>query len=183
MKLLKVFLFALIGFAFVAHGASLTDADYGWKSVIDKNGKITGLSNIGEQGGLLKVTCNADTHRLKVTYSFGKQEYDMFVFRKFGVVDMKQPGSDGKFFYGTGMTTQAVVYFNVLTADKAFTIARFPIGSKVIWDNAIKNKAANAPEIKQEGDENFLAGEGWKATLRSMSTDCPFNANDEDGIF
>jgi hypothetical protein len=172
---------ALVGFANIAYGS--TDMDYGWKPVVNAEGKTVGMSNVGEQGGLLNLVCDVKSHNLKLTYSMGATVYDMFVFRKFGITNMNESGNAGKFVVGTGTTSQADVFYNVLVSDKAFVIARFPIGSKSAWDKAVATNAANGPDIRQEGDETFLAGDTWKPLLKSLSVECPFKADDKTPIF
>lgn len=143
--------------------------------------KITGMYNVGEQGGVVSLVCNAKTHKLVMTYSHNGKIYDMFVFRKFGVIKMDSNDTAGKFFVGSDTVSQADVYYNVMNADKSFTIARFEVGSKAKWDIAVK--AGSIPEIRQEGDEQFLVGDDWKKLLGALSIDCPFNGTDVTPIF
>ena len=175
------FALALIGFANVVY--AVADKDFGWKPVVDESGKIIGMNNKGEQGGLLTVTCNIPTKKLKMTYHYGTKDFDFYLFRRFGVVNMTNADVDGKFYVGAGMTRQSDVYYNLANADKAFSIARWPVGSKAIWDHAVASESPTGPDLKQEGDENFLAGDGWKAYLKALDANCPINPKATVAVF
>lgn len=173
----------LIFFATVAQAK--TDEDFGWKAIVDHKGVIMSLSNIGDQGGLLTLTCDVKTHKLNMVYSTSDNTvYDMFVFRKFGVADMTTNDDAGKFIVGGGVTSQGSVYYNVLNANRAFVIARMPVGSKALLNKAVKNNDPEAvKQITQEGDEYFVAGDDVKRLLGALSVDCPVNSNSKDPIF
>lgn len=178
-KIVAALILAL--FAFSAY--AVADKDFGWKPVVDNGGKIIGMSNKGEQGGLLKLSCDIATKKLKMEYHYGKKDFDFYLFRKFGMVDLTHNDTDGKFYVGAGITRQSEVYYNVMNADKAFTVARWPVGSKLIWDHAVKTQSPTGPEITQEGDEVFLAGDGWKPYLKALDANCPINPNSTAAVF
>lgn len=178
--MVAIFLF-LAGWANVVYGVD--DKAFGWKPVVDTQGKIVGMSNTGEQGGVLTLTCDAKSKRLKADYHFGGTSYDFYIFRRFGVVDMTKSDMDGKFYVGAGLTRQSDVYYNITTADKAFAIARFPVGSKAIWDHAISTQAPMGPQLLQEGDEVFLAGDDYQQYVKALSLNCPVNENTETSVF
>jgi len=183
MKKFFICLSMIIAF-FSLPAVALNQTDFGWKVLNDANGKKIGISNTGEQGGFLVLSCNDETHKLKMTYSFNGKMYDMFVFRKFGVVDLNQTGNAGKFVVGAGMVSEQEVYWNLRTADTAFTIARMPVGSKAKFDHAILTNSPNGPDIQQEGDENFIVGKGdMKVLLWGLSEHCPLDLEDKLPIF
>jgi hypothetical protein len=160
-------------------------SEFGWKALpaIPGAPHLIGMTNRGEQGGELALICNTQTHKLNLTYNGGGKQYDVFVFRKFGVTDMNTQDRAGKFIVGMMGTTQSDVYYNVLNADKAFVVARFPIGTKAAYDKAIANNATNMPAIQQEGDEFFLVGDDWKKLLKDISVQCPVNFDKDKVIF
>lgn len=94
------FVVALLGFVNIAHAEN--GKEYGWKPVVDTAGKITGMSNVGEQGGVLTLTCDVATKNLKMSYRFGGNDYDFYLFRKFGAVEMDKPNQEGIFYVGPG---------------------------------------------------------------------------------
>lgn len=171
----------LIGFSSIAYGAP--DKEYGWMPVVDNKGKITGMTNQGEKGGQLTLTCDVATKHLKVNYRFGGNDYDFYLFRKFGTTELTKPNQEGIFYVGAGMTPQSEVYYVVLNSDKAFTIARFPLGSKAMWDHAVTSQDPAGPKIIQEGDEVFLAGDGWKPYLKALDANCPISPSADKAIF
>lgn len=151
------------------------ESDFGWKELQVPGTKLIGMTNRGEEGGEIAVICNTETHKLNVTYSADGKQYDLFAFRKFGMNDLNTSDRAGKFVVGLKMTTQGDVYYNVLSADKVFQVARFPIGSKAIYEKAIASLNPQQPKIDQEGSEYFLVGNDWKKLLGKLSAQCPVN--------
>lgn len=180
-QIVIAFVVALLGFVNIAHAEN--GKEYGWKPVVDTAGKITGMSNVGEQGGVLTLTCDVATKNLKMNYRFGGNDYDFYLFRKFGAVALDKPNQEGLFYVGAGLTTQSEVYYVVLNSNKAFTVARFPIGSKAQWDHAAASKSPVPPQLIQEGDEVFLAGDEWKPYLKALDANCPIRTNSNAAIF
>jgi hypothetical protein len=179
-KFIIACIISLFGFAVTTQAA---EREFGWQPSINSEGKTVGMFNVGESGGLLNLVCDAKTHKLKMSYSVGSKVYDMFIFRKFGVTDMTDTTTAGKFFVGSMMTTQGDVYYNVMNADKAFSIAFFPVGSKAKWDKAVSEQSTTGPEIEQEGTEMFLTGETTKVLLKTLTTDCPVNFEPKEPVF
>lgn len=163
--------------AFFSASAFAVDEDYGWKELSVPNSKLIGMVNRGEMGGEIALICNTETHKLNVTYTGGGKQYDLFVFRKFGVQDMDTPDTAGKFIVGMMSTTQGDIYYNVLNATKAFEVARFPVGSKAIFAKAAAHPDTLKEPVEQEGSEYFLVGNDWKKLLGKLNTHCPFNLN------
>lgn len=164
--------------------AMATDTEEGWKPVTDINtGKLTAITNTGDHGGQLTLSCDGKSHKLVMTYVGGGNHYDLFVFRDFHQTDMSSSDRDGKFIVGMNATTQGDVYYNVLKAKQAFVIARFPVGSGAKYLRAVATGDTSVPEIQQEGEEMFLAGSDMKEMLRKLSKDCPVDLNKTKIIF
>jgi len=180
MKKLLICLAMVISFFSVSSFAE--EVSHGWKFSETRKDGNTAIYNIGEQGGVLTLSCDVKTHKLNMEYAYKFKKYDLYVFRDFGVTDMSTSSHEGKFIVGMNSTSQNVAYYNVLRADKAFVITRFPVGSKGIYEKAIAaNK--NIPEIQQEGDEYFLAGDDWKPMLKILAASCPINPEQDNPIF
>lgn len=182
---MKTLISALM-FVVVLFSTAAFAEDYGWKELTFQDSSmkhLIGMTNRGDQGGEVALICNTKTHKLNMTYNGGGKQYDLFVFRKFGVTNVDTPDTAGKFLVGMEVTTQADVYYNVLNADKAFAVARFPVGTKAIIDKAIAKTPNNLPVIEQEGDEFFVVGNDWKNLLGKISKECPVHFNNDQVIF
>lgn len=178
----KLFTGMIMIIAFFSVSSFADTVTHGWKFSENRKDGNTAMYNVGEQGGVLTLVCDVKTHKLQMNYTYKFKEYDLYVFRKFGVTDMESPSNEGKFIVGMDSTTQHVAYYNVLEADKAFSITRFPIGAKGTYEKAIAaNK--NIPAIQQEGDEYFLAGDDWKPMLKILAASCPINPEQDKPIF
>jgi hypothetical protein len=175
MIMKTLFAALLVVSAFFSVSVSASDADFGWKELVAPGTKLIGMTNRGEEGGEIAVICNPETHKLNVTYSVNGKQYDLFAFRKFGINDLNTSDRAGKFVVGLMMATQGDVYYNVLSADKVFQVARFPIGSKAVFEKAIASLNPQQPKIDQEGSEYFLVGNDWKKLLGKLSAQCPVN--------
>lgn len=154
----------------------------GWEvDNVTTDGRVMSIHNRGDQGGFLKLTCDADTKHLSLQYLFEDKEYDFFMFRNFGDTDMTN--TRNKLLVGMGVTTQADVFRTLLVNSVAFSAARFPIGTKAIMDEAFRTKKPNPPELIQEGEEYFLAGTEVGSLLNKIGATCPFVTDDQTVIF
>lgn len=141
---------------------------------------LVSITNRGDQGGELTVSCNKETKNLVMTYSLGGKQYDFFFVRNFGDID-QEPAT--KLLIGSGATSQATTYYNLMRNDRGFIVGRFPIGTKANWDKAIQEKSKVGPDMVQEGEEFFISGPEIKGLLNNLAAVCRFNPEDQTPIF
>lgn len=153
----------------------------GWvKDTISEN-KLTSIINSGDQGGVLKLTCDVNTKHLALQYMFEGKVYDFFIIRKFGDIDGNSP--EGKIGVGMGTTTQAQVYKGLINNKGAISVVRFPVGTKAIWDKAIENDGELPPALEQLGEEFFLTGSDVLPLMNKIGAGCPLVPGDQTPIF
>lgn len=138
------------------------------------------MESHGDQGGVVSLICNRDTGRLNMTYSFKGKQYDFFILRNFGDTDLTK--FTGKLIIGTGTIDQPTLFWNVMKNEHAFVIARFPIGSKAKWEASMKDPKSHGPDLDQEGDEYFVAGQYTKMLLNHLGSGCKFDPADNTPI-
>lgn len=155
--------------------SSLSLANHGWVvTETDKKNNPVQLVNESEQGNQLTLTCDVNTKKLSLTYSSGITDYDFFIFRNFGEIDMSTP--HGKMIIGTSTVTQANLYKNLMDANRAFVVTYYPVGSKHAWDEAVELNLEQLPDIHQDGEAFFITGDGDIETmLKGMSVNCPID--------
>lgn len=164
-----------------AYGATAVP---GWQDVTPTVKELSHLKVIattGDQGGEIALICNTQTKRLNITYSFEGKQYDFFVIRNFG--DTSQDAST-KMIVGAGIYTQADIFWHLMRDEYAFSVGRFPVGSKKLWGDAVdktKREGTNVPppNLQQEGEEYFIAGPQIKLLLNQIGAYCPMNAEDK----
>lgn len=137
------------------------------------------ISTLGDQGGEVALICNTKTKRINVTYNIKGVQYDFFVLRNFG--DFSQD-PDEKLIAGANIMTQADVYWHLMRDEHAFSVARFPVGSKKIWADAVAQTAKGGkdvtPNLQQEGEEYFITGPQIKVMLGELNKFCPLTPKD-----
>ncbi|UQT03365.1 hypothetical protein YUBABA_01590 [Serratia phage vB_SmaM-Yubaba] len=174
MKLINIILVAVSLFASSVFAA-------GWEIDSTNGNKLTSIINSGDQGGVLKLSCDTSTKKLALQYMFEGKVYDFFVIRKFG--DINGSVAEGKISIGLGTTTQAQVFKELMFNKGAIAVIRFPVGTKAIWDKAIEDVAPVPPALEQEGEEFFLTGNDITTLMNKIGSSCPFNPADKDPIF
>lgn len=182
---MKKLISALMFVAALFSGFAVAEANkVGWVPISSLSGdNIIGMTNTGSQGGKLTLLCNTQTHKLRMDYIGGGNNYDLFVFYSGDNPNMSFPDLDGKFIVGLNSTTQGQVYYNVLKAKETFVIARFPVGSGAKYLQAVATGNSNIPEIQQEGDEQFFAGPDMRYMLHKLSSSCPIDQNKDQAVF
>lgn len=180
-KIISVLMFAVVLFSNVAVAEENLS---GWVPINSLRGdQFIGMTNTGSHGGKLTLLCDTQTHKLRMEYNGGGNNYDLFVFYTGDIPNMSSRDLDGKFIVGLNSTTQGQVYYNVLKAKQTFVIGRFPVGSGAKYLKAAALGDGNMPEIQQEGDEKFFAGSGMRYMLHKLSASCPINQNKDQAIF
>ncbi|AEV89739.1 hypothetical protein OBP_302 [Pseudomonas phage OBP] len=138
------------------------------------------ISNRGDLGGELSLICNKDTKKISLTYSFDGKQYDFYIVRNFGD---SNPTAEGKLLVGAGDASQGDVFWHLMRNDQGFSIDRFPVGTKKIWDDSVakavkSNGDVTPPDIKQEGEEFFISGPKTNTLLNHVGAYCPLVPGD-----
>lgn len=157
-----------------------TASTFGWGiNAMNAQKKTLGIINVGDDGGILKLTCDEKTKMLNIAYESEGRLYDFYVIRRFG-----ETATDGK---GTAMIggkilSQAGLYNTILNAEGGFSIVRYPIGTQQRWFDNIESKRINAKYVP-EGEEFFITGDIVWLQIEEMVKTCPFNPGDKTPLF
>lgn len=153
-----------------------TAPQMGWKiDKLDQHNNVIGLKNVGDQGGVMELSCNIDTGHIKLTYSFEGKSYDFYLLRRFG--DNFTP-NDEKLLIGSLSVNQPQIYTWIGRAHGGFEVERYPVGTKARWEANIKANNINA-EYTPVGHEFFITGNLVYQGIIDMTKSCALNTEDK----
>lgn len=171
----KIALIAIALMGMTYNTATMANEQPGWKiDKLDVHNNVIGIKNIGDQGGVMKLTCDIETGRINLTYSQKGKVYDFFVLRRFGD-NLSAPGT--KLLIGSATMTQAQLYAGLGGAKGGYEIEFYPVGTKAIWDTNIRTANVEA-KYTPEGYEFFITGTGLPQSLIDMTKSCALDEGD-----